>query len=211
MPRTRRRNSKDFRSSQGKFLLTLYQQLQELDRLLRGVRGLKNAPPYLGTYGAGARDRGSYGAADPENVSPVKLSNTFPPGHPSHITAPQPEREPAPLHPAEKIQKKIYSQKLAVEKIGALQRNGGGGDCEDNSSAGGFSGGAASGSALLEDDSVDQERAEMVQRFEAAGWLNMTLESYLDAATDATDFKQGSHERTWQWLRDFVVAGRSED
>lgn len=39
-------------------------------------------------------------------------------------------------------------------------------------------------------------------------WQNVRLDSFLDAALDATDLREGSYDRSWQFLYDFYHKGQ---
>jgi len=45
----------------------------------------------------------------------------------------------------------------------------------------------------------------------APGWENGTLTTFLDAATDITDFRQGFYDESWIWLLRFYQAGQYGD
>eukprot|EP00397_Hematodinium_sp_SG-2012_P055842 GEMP01068463.1.p1 GENE.GEMP01068463.1~~GEMP01068463.1.p1 ORF type:complete len:155 (+),score=33.70 GEMP01068463.1:103-567(+) len=42
-------------------------------------------------------------------------------------------------------------------------------------------------------------------------WVNITLDSFLDAATDDTDFQRGNYEESWRFLLNFYTSGQMID
>eukprot|EP00747_Dinoflagellata_sp_TGD_P212521 gnl/TRDRNA2_/TRDRNA2_85608_c0_seq1.p2 gnl/TRDRNA2_/TRDRNA2_85608_c0~~gnl/TRDRNA2_/TRDRNA2_85608_c0_seq1.p2 ORF type:complete len:105 (-),score=21.46 gnl/TRDRNA2_/TRDRNA2_85608_c0_seq1:137-451(-) len=40
-------------------------------------------------------------------------------------------------------------------------------------------------------------------------WKNISLDAFLDAASDGTDFKKGVYEQTWDFVRNFYELGQT--
>eukprot|EP00392_Amoebophrya_sp_AT5.2_P003227 g3232.t1 len=63
-----------------------------------------------------------------------------------------------------------------------------------------------------EEGFVDEEHEEQLERLlEAENWQNISLESFLDAATDVSGFRSGEYEQSWEFLLDFFKEGQTAE